>query len=131
MNRNKLKKLLSVLQAFEEGKVIQYKDQGVWRDVATDEGLFVEKDFANYNDYRIKTWPMYRPFKDADECWNEMLKHQPFGWVKTINFGVYCVLVNVNCRGALIGKDPEIMPYPGAFNEYTFADGTLFGIKEE
>ena len=24
------------------------------------------------------TEPTYRPFKDREECWNEMLKHQPF-----------------------------------------------------
>lgn len=28
------------------------------------------------------TEPAYRPFKDKEECWNEMLKHQPFGWTK-------------------------------------------------
>lgn len=33
-------------------------------------------------DYRIKPEPKFRPFKDAEECWQEMLKHQPFGWVK-------------------------------------------------
>lgn len=27
-------------------------------------------------EYRIKP---ERPFKDAEECWNEMQKHQPFG----------------------------------------------------
>ena len=131
MTREEVAKLLPILQAFAEGRVIQYRENGVWKDITTEDGFYTENAFVNYNDYRIKPEPKYRPFKDAEECWNEMLKHQPFGWVKTINFGVYCVLVNVNCRGALIGKDPEIMPYPGAFNEYTFADGTLFGIKEE
>ena len=24
--------------------------------------------------------PKYRPFRDKNECWDEMLKHQPFGW---------------------------------------------------
>lgn len=28
------------------------------------------------------TEPSYRPFKNQEECWNEMLKHEPFGWVK-------------------------------------------------
>ena len=30
----------------------------------------------------IKPKQGYRPFKNAEECWQEMMKHQPFGWVK-------------------------------------------------
>ena len=29
------------------------------------------------------TEPSYRPFKSQEECWNEMQKHQPFGWIKS------------------------------------------------
>ena len=36
----------------------------------------------NSQDYRIKPETKYRPFKDAEECFEEMKKHQPFGWIK-------------------------------------------------
>ena len=70
-------------------------------------------------DYRIKPEPKYRPFKDAEECWQEMLKHQPFGWVKTDEG--YEQVWHVNK-----GDD-----FNATFKTCTFADGTPFGIKEE
>ena len=65
--------------------------------------------------------PKYRPFKNAEECWQEMQKHQPFGWTKLIGKTVYSLIVDV---------DDEII-YSDAFKECTFADGTPFGIKED
>lgn len=63
----------------------------------------------------------YRPFKDIEECWNEMLKHQPIGLIKCKNEDVWTTLINV-------GKDKD---YQLIFNMFTFADGTPFGIKED
>ena len=63
----------------------------------------------------------YRPFKDIEECWNEMLKHQPFGWTKLIGETGYSLITDV---------DNDLL-YSDAFKECTFADGTPFGIKEE
>ena len=66
--------------------------------------------------------PKYRPFKDVKECWNEMLKHQPFGWVKRKDenewFTPILILKNLS--------DLQRMS-----DNYTFADGTPFGIKED
>jgi hypothetical protein len=69
----------------------------------------------------------YRGFKSKEECWNEMQKHKPFGWVyyedaeealhisaitnSSIRFGVY-------------------VPFERALEKYTFVDGTPFGIKQ-
>lgn len=47
-------------------------------------------------EYRIKPEPKYRPFKDAEECWNEMQKHQPFGWTKLIGTIEYSFITDVN-----------------------------------
>ena len=84
------------------------------------------------------TEPSYRPFKSQDECWNEMQKHQPFGWLKSKNNGRY------RCIGEVLGSDnseivcialstsESLLRRSGAlFDEYTFADGAPFGIKEE
>ncbi len=76
------------------------------------------KDF----DYRVKLRPKYRPFKDVEECWQEMQKHEPFGWLKRKNEEngyAICGRVDRNCI------------FTGDFDEYTFADGAPFGIKEE
>lgn len=70
-------------------------------------------------DYRIKPEPKYRPFKDANECWQEMLKHQPFGWVKTEEG--YEQIFHVN-----EGDD-----FNSTFKYCTFADGTPFGVNVE
>jgi len=76
--------MLPILQAVSEDKVIQAKGKdGLWHDVDVEEdGLYIEILINNPQNYRIKPSPTYRPFKDAEECWNEMLKHQPFGVVR-------------------------------------------------
>lgn len=63
----------------------------------------------------------YRPFQSADECWREMLKHKPFGWVKNKRIESYTIILSVN----------DDRDYGKALSEYTFADGAPFGIKEE
>lgn len=65
--------------------------------------------------------PKYRPFKDVKECWNEMLKHEPFGWIKIKNENYLNVLESIN----------NAKNYQYIFDNYTFADGTPFGIKED
>lgn len=76
MTREEAKDMLPIIQALAEGKHIQLKDKtGNWMDID-----FINVELCNPNVYRIKSEPKYRPFKDADECWQEMLKHQPFGW---------------------------------------------------
>ena len=92
-------------------------------------------DFHSSSTFRIKPEPKYSPFKDADECWQEMLKHQPFGWIrnKFNTGGVIATIVFLDSRkGFKIYTDfgqantPEDM-----MNSFVFADGTPFGILEE
>lgn len=128
MNRNQAKELLPIIKAFSEGKVIQMKtvDKG-WQDI-----LFASFD-SNPEDYRIKPEPKYRPFKDADECWQEMLKHQPFGWVRDKSWGIYDMIVRVTDSGILFNGSAlkDITAYDCPFEKTSFADGTPFGILEE
>ncbi len=81
MNREQAKELLPIIQAFAEGKTIQVKaSDGLWYGR---EGENCEFNFnADPQVYRIKSEPKYRPFENKEECWQEMLKHEPFGWVK-------------------------------------------------
>ena len=84
--------------------------------------------------YRIKPEPKYRPFKDEKECWTEMQKHQPVGWVKQINgkgieVCIHCGVIKGDW--ILTAVDEVSFPFDGMYNNYTFVDGTPFGIKEE
>ena len=132
MTREEAKELLPIIQAFAEGKTIQFKTKDrPWFDLL-DNNLEMREVFK----YRIKPEPKYRPFKTQEECWNEMLKHQPFGWLKSIKkqekvhigrvFEVKdYVLITLSINEGLNNNSSYF------FNEYTFADGTPFGIKEE
>lgn len=114
MNRQQAKELLPIIQAFAEGKTILVQDDIDWCYLGN------ESDFnLNPQRYRIKPEPKYRPFKDAEESWQEMQKHQPFGWVKTDEG--YEQIWHVN-------KGDN---FNATLKTCTFADGTPFGIKEE
>ena len=137
MTREESKAFYPILQAFAEGKVIEcrtkpsalsksWQDMNEWTEMK-------EIEFWNNTEYRIKPEPKYRQFKDAEECWQEMQKHQPFGWVKskdgsTINkFMFIDSLANdgVTIRAIVRLTYSELVKY------YIFEDGTPFGVKVE
>ena len=131
MNRIEAKEFYPILQAYAEGKVIEcrtkpntIKGTGVPNDWTETK----EIKFWNNIEYRIK--PEYRPFKDAEECWNEMKKHQPFGFTKFKNAKSGYYMVTFIARGAIVGMNNTPFSYEDIFDSYTFADGTPFGIKE-
>ena len=124
MTSEKAKYLLPIIRALAEGKTIQYNFNEGWRDVN------IENLLGDISKYRIKPEPTYRPFKDNEECWGEMLKHQPVGWVKHCNSisiiqsVLYNGIIYFNMQGIHSLKFEE-------FEDVKFADGTPFGIKEE
>ena len=134
MTREEAKELLPIIQAWAEGKPIQHKtDSGSWSDITKD--LYVHNHPSLY---RIKPEPEYRPFKNQEECWNEMLKHQPFGWLKRKTDGSYRFISEKYSLPELFTKvvtvtpTHESVPYSNTvFGLYTFADGTPFGVKIE
>lgn len=125
MTREEAKELLPIIQAYAEGKVIQYrhKSRSTWYDL--DSGQFN----CDMYYYRIKPEPKYRPFKTQEECWNEMLKHQPFGWVKEISTEML-YLINGMTNTSIVTIE-NINSFEEAINIYKFKDGTPFGIKED
>lgn len=122
MDRKQAKEFLPIIQAFADGKEIESYQYGGWG-IATCPSFNGEPRY-----YRIKSEPKYRPFKDAEECWQEMQKHQPFGWVT--KEGDYNFIDEVSESGLSV-SDIDKYNYEEAFDAYTFADGTPFGIKEE
>ena len=129
MTREEANKALPTLQAFAEGKVIQMlDDRSIWTDLTEREGLPIGTLGESPNIFRIKPAPKYRPFKNKEECWQEMLKHQPFAWVKEKHSDRYSLITEVN---RLSIKVKEGCLFTDSVKYYTFADGTPFGIKEE
>ena len=134
MTREEAKELLPIIQAFAEGKAIQDKIEGVtdWIDTGEINFEFEGQKII----HRIKPESQYRPFKNQEECWNEMLKHQPFGWLKTKTNGHYRFIGEMYSLSELftevvtVTPSHESIPYSTtAFGAYTFADGTPFGVK--
>ena len=83
INKEIIQKLNPLFQAIVEGKDIQVESGDGWIDIDLDgEGINASTLIACPESYRIKPEAKYRPFKNVEECWQEMLKHQPFGWIK-------------------------------------------------
>ena len=127
MTREEIKKILPILQAFADGKTIESRcikgDKSLWYD---DE----DPNFDNDLEYRIKPESRYRPFKDAEECWEEMQKHQPFGW---INYNGYRANIAAVMGSAItfINNKGYTLFFQQAFEGCTFIDKQPFGIKEK
>lgn len=138
MTREEAKAFYPILQAFAEGKVIETRtDPNV-----VGKGLEDMNDWTEMNEiehwnniqYRVKSEPTYRPFANAKECWQEMLKHQPFGWLTSQNGEVKSLIISIDDEGLVIGdRNNGVMGFTTATDLFKikFADGTPFGVKVE
>ena len=138
MTREEAKEFFPIMQAFAEGKVIEcrtkpsalsksWQDMNEWTEMK-------EIEFWNNIEYRVKPEPRYLPFKDVKECWHEMQKHQPIGWIKSkeATEDVYFTITGLtNGTCGVMLNSPGGWRFSGLFDYYTFADGTPFGIKRE
>lgn len=132
MTREETKELLPIMQAFAEGKTVQIQIRTSsevtpleWIDAQD-----IDWD-REASCYRIKPESKCRPFKDAEECWQEMQKHQPFGWIKEKRSCVTACIETLYNFGFYIERRDTILKYPEAFKICSFADGEPFGAKEE
>lgn len=129
MNRKEAVELLPIIKAYAEGKEIEIFDKTtkMWKTA-----MLPHFDCDPKN-YRIKPEREYRPFKDAEECWQEMQKHRPFGWVKDKKDVHHRVLITAvdddTCGMSLNGN--VAWSLSGIMDLFTFADGTPFGVKVE
>ena len=133
MDRNQAKEFYPILQAYAEGSVIECRTKpSSLKGSDTPNGWTEMKDFEFWNnvEYRIKSAPKYRPFKNTKECWQEMLKHQPFGWIKDRD-GDKTFIGSINSDNSIFTCSSEILFLKELFEDFTFVDGTPFGIKEE
>ena len=127
MTIEETKERIAVMQAYVDGKQIQVESSdSKWADVP-------EPSWSINGNYRIKPEPKYRPFKDVEECWQEMLKHEPFGWIKDKEDGHYSMVTTVDDaqgeKRISISGD-YLCSLDETMSLYTFADGAPFGVKE-
>ena len=122
MNRKEVKSFLPILQAFADEKEIECREEDKWYKV-----LEICNE-TNPQDYRIKPEPKYRPFKDAEECWQEMLKHQPFGYTFDRLNNIRDSITKVATTGVSYDS-PTVISFAEIFGRFVFADGVPFGVK--
>ena len=132
MTREEAKQILPIIQAFSEGEIIECRTKPgtISAGIPNEWTEIKEIGFWNGIEYRIKIKPKYRSFKNSEECFDEILKHQPFGWVKIED--LYRNIANVTiCSITFADNEARDVNYEQAFKNYTFADGTPFGVKVE
>lgn len=128
MNRKEATELSPIIKAFGEGKIIEQKCAESWVEVDEDCDFHFPA-----NTYRIKPESNYRPFKGAEECWQEMQKHHPFGWIKPKDdfiINKFMFIDTLRNAGVTVRTDVRFNYYE-LVKQYTFVDGTPFGILEE
>lgn len=137
MNREHIKEIVPFMQALAEGKTIQYRDKEYsteWTDIRDEFGLSIFND--NGYEFRIKPEREYHGFDRIEQCENEMLKHEPFGFVKDINNGSIHSIASVEFGDFLTATIimcgiPKEITLCSMIDNYTFMDGTPFGIAVE
>lgn len=135
MNRHQAKEFYPFLQAFAEGKIIETRRKPSaikGTSVPNNWTEMTEIEFWNNTEYRIKPESKYRPFKDTKECWQEMQKHQPFGWIKGKEGEHHSLITSI------IADEEEVyingisgFVLDEIMEHYTFVDGLPFGVKVE
>lgn len=140
MDRNQAKEFYPILQAFAEGKTIETRRKPTTdNNGVTKDGWFEFNDWTEMKEleywvnveYRIKPETKYRPFANAEECWAEMSKHQPFGWVQDKVSKAFYNIAFLNIKILYIGTSNISHDYTDILFNFTFPDGTPFGIKVE
>ena len=135
MDRNQAKEFYPILQAFAKGEAIECRTKPSaveGSDIPNNWTEMTEIEFWNNTEYRIKPEVKFRPFANAEECWQEMLKHQPFGWIKCKE-GYFNIVYVDDYYVGLADKDNSsiLLASKNSYQDNTFKDGTPFGMKVE
>lgn len=123
-----IEEMIAVMQAFADGNNIEvYGDKNSeWI-----ECVAPVWDWLNY-DYRIKTEPKYRPYKNAEECFRDVQKHN--GWILD-NDGNFLKVLTIKDDKILTAEDiNRVVKWPFGLleDEAVWADdGTPCGVLEE
>ena len=135
MEREEIKRRAELYSALAEGKTIQILNiEGNWVDVEVKKLNYIPETIK----FRIKPKSNYRPFETQEECWQEMLKHDEFGWVKSKTRDAIKHISNIekDIEGnvwfvAASFSGIEKYSPKQMLDYFVFMDGEPFGIKEE
>ena len=129
MTKKEVKESLPILQAYIDGKTIQYYDyiDEEWKDI---QGPSLS---LSMHKYRIKPKIKYTPFANGKECLKEMKKHEPFGWIFDEDDEPCSIISARDGSVCTIGINSKITPYKYdfAFEYFKFLDGSTFGKTVE
>ena len=135
MDRNKAKEFYPILQAYAEGKVIECRTKlgTISAGIPNEWTEMEEIDFWNGIEYRIQPESKYRQFANAEKCWQEMLNHQPFGWIKPKDDDTISkfMLIDSLMDEVVTVRTNVRFNYHELLEYYTFIDRTQFGIIKE
>lgn len=134
MDRNQAKEFFHIMQAFADGKAIECRTKPSavkGTSVPNDWTEMKEIEYWNNTEYRIKPEVKFRPFANVEECWTEMKKHQPFGWVRDKKDGYYVLITAVDNGDYMSLSGNSGWSFYSLMKDYTFADGVPFGVKVE
>lgn len=125
MTKEESKKNAEVMMAFAEGKKIEVLcDDGEWGETGCPSFDWLHEK------YRVKKEKTYRPFRDAQECFEEMKKHEPLGWVCFISDKVSKYYQVTSIEDVNVRLEDYETSFEESLKDLRFADGTPFGIKE-
>ncbi|MCQ2210699.1 MAG: hypothetical protein MJZ34_10445 [Paludibacteraceae bacterium] len=141
-------KMIEVMKAYTKGEPIECKmilGEDNWGDVIDNPSW----DWLNY-EYRIKSEnkePTYRPYKNIEEMYEDIKKrldenyggmqHPVFSgmWLKQKDYDMMTQITGTLNDSSLDHQEILLgqvwIRLEKAFNDYTFLDGTPFGIKVE
>lgn len=127
MNKDIVKKITEIVQAYLDGKEIEFHSPilNEWKPASMTN---ISSLIKNVDNYRIKPKVKYRPFKNLKECLEEMQAHFPYGWIKTDN-NVHHLITLLDEDRILIGNQENSWTYEGIFECFTFMDGKPFGVR--
>lgn len=125
INENgKINDYITVLNAYLNGEVIEYRDKeskGEWK--LTENPIF---DF-HHLEYRVKPKPAYRPYLSGNEAFVEISEHEPFGWLYNTITMCYEQIVCIGDNG--ISTCKENYSFEKALNIFIYPNDEKFGVK--
>lgn len=85
---------------------------------------YAQDDIFGCSSPRVK----FRPFANAEECWEQMQKHQPFGWIFSRKTGTAHLIRCIDDNHVFTSIQYS---FDSAFKNFVFADLVPFGVKVE
>lgn len=117
MERAEIEEAIAIMQAYLDGKTIQYRSattNSTWKDV-------VGSPIWSWTNtqYRVKPQVVYRPYSSEVECMHDILTNHSNGWMKVKGENKYFLLNEVSPE-----TNFELM-----FRSCEYIDGSPFGMK--